>query len=349
MYEQGFIFLTKFILELQYYNMRNQKEIKRTANTDSDLSKDILEFPVVGVGASAGGLEAIQEFFKYVPSDIGAAFVVVQHLSPDYKSFMNELLSRHTTMPVEVVTDGTPILINHIYLIPPKTNLTIFKGTLYLSELSSSKTLNLPIDIFFRSLAKDQEKNAIAIVLSGTGSDGSLGIKAIKEFGGMTMVQDDKTAKFDGMPRSSIATGMVDIIMPPKQLAEELMNYIKHPFIKQVKSTETLIDVEQNQLKKVLQILYSNKNVDFSCYKESSIIRRLEKRISINRFEKIEDYTKSLVSNSKEIEILFNELLIGVTRFFRDEAYFFALKENAIAKIVENTNDKREIRIFIRI
>ena len=314
---------------------------------DYDLGKTILNFPVVGIGASAGGLEALQEFFKNMIPVPDVAFVIIQHLSPDYKSFMNELLSRYTSIKIEVVTDGMALKSNHIYLIPPKMNMTIFHGVLYLNELSATRTLNLPIDIFFRSLAKDQEKNAVGIILSGAGSDGTLGIKAIKEFGGMTMAQDEKSAKFESMPHSSISTGMVDIIMPPKQLAEELINYIKHPFVKKNRQIESILASEQSQLSKVIAILSETKNVDFSCYKENTIIRRLEKRISINRFEKIEDYIKFLINNSKEINILFNELLIGVTRFFRDEAAFSSLKSLVISKIIESSLPNKEIRVWV--
>ena len=327
--------------------MKFKKSESRKEYGDYDLGKTILDFPVVGIGASAGGLEALQDFFKNMVPEPDAAFVIVQHLSPDYKSYMNELLSRFTTIKVEVVTDGTALKANHIYLIPPRMNMTIFHGILYLNELAASRTLNLPIDIFFRSLAKDQEKNAVGIILSGAGSDGTLGIKAIKEFGGMTMAQDEKSAKFDSMPHSSISAGMVDIIMPPKQLAEELINYIKHPFVKEKRKIESNLAGEQSQLSKVIAILNDAKNVDFSSYKENTIIRRLEKRISINRFEKIEEYVKFLINNSKEINILFNELLIGVTRFFRDEPAFNTLKKQAISKIIESSVAKKEIRIWV--
>jgi len=327
--------------------MKAKKSENNTESFDYDLVKTILNFPVVGIGASAGGLEALQEFFKNMTPTPDAAFVVIQHLSPDYKSYMNELLSRYTSIKIEIVTDGMALKPNHIYLIPPKMNMTIFHGVLYLNELSATRTLNLPIDIFFRSLAKDQEKNAVGIILSGAGSDGTLGIKAIKEFGGMTMAQDDESAKFESMPHSSISTGMVDIIMPPKQLAEELINYIKHPFVKQKRNIETILAGEQSQLSKVISILSETKNVDFSCYKENTIIRRLEKRISLNRFERIEEYIKFLLNNSKEINILFNELLIGVTRFFRDESSFNNLKSQVIPKIIESASAHKEIRIWV--
>ena len=327
--------------------MKSNKLDAKKEDFDYNLGKTILNFPIVGIGASAGGLEALQDFFKNMIPEPDAAFVIIQHLSPDYKSFMNELLSRLTSIKIEVVTDGMALKPNHIYLIPPKMNMTIFHGILYLNELGAYRTLNLPIDIFFRSLAKDQEKNAVGIILSGAGSDGTLGIKAIKEFGGMTMAQEERSAKFDSMPHSSISTGMVDIVMPPKQLAEELINYIKHPFVKEYRKIESLLASEQSQLSKVIAILSDSKNVDFSCYKENTIIRRLEKRISINRFDKIDDYIKFLVNNSKEINILFNELLIGVTRFFRDEAAFSCLKSQVISKIVESSVSKKEIRIWV--
>jgi two-component system, chemotaxis family, CheB/CheR fusion protein len=327
--------------------MKTKKSASNIENFDYDSSKTILNFPVVAIGASAGGLEALQEFFKNMSPEPEAAFVVIQHLSPDYKSYMNELLSRFTTIKIEIVTDGMALEQNRIYLIPPKMNMTIFHGVFYLNELSSTRTLNLPIDIFFRSLAKDQEKNAVGIILSGAGSDGTLGIKAIKEFGGMTMAQDTKSAKFESMPNSSIATGMVDIVMPPKELAEELVNYLKHPFVKQKRKIDIVLAGEQTQLSKVISILNETKNVDFSCYKENTIIRRLEKRISLNRFERIEEYIKYLLSNSKEINILFNELLIGVTRFFRDEAAFNSLKSLVISKIIETTRPDKEIRVWV--
>jgi len=327
--------------------MISKKMVNSIDNSEHDLGKTILNFPVVGIGASAGGLEALQDFFKNLIATPDAAFVVIQHLSPDYKSFMNELLSRYTSIKIEVVTDGMALKSNHIYLIPPKMNMTIFHGVLYLNELSATRTLNLPIDIFFRSLAKDQEKNAVGIILSGAGSDGTLGIKAIKEFGGMTMAQEEKSAKFESMPHSSISTGLVDIIMPPKQLAEELINYIKHPFVKKNRQIETILASEQSQLSKVIAILNETKNVDFSCYKENTILRRLEKRISINRFERIEEYVKFLMNNSKEINILFNELLIGVTRFFRDETAFNILKSEVISKIIETSLQNKEIRVWV--
>jgi len=173
------------------------------------------DFYYVGIGASAGGLEALKEFFTNMPDKTGMAFIIIQHLSPDYKSLMDELLARHTKIPIQVVKDGMVVQPDNIYLIPPKKNLSVFHGKLFLEDKDSKTHLNLPIDIFLRSLAVDKGKKAIAVILSGTGSDGTLGLKSVKEAGGMIMVQDEKSAKFDGMPKSSISTGIVDYILKP--------------------------------------------------------------------------------------------------------------------------------------
>ncbi|MCF8362698.1 MAG: chemotaxis protein CheB [Prolixibacteraceae bacterium] len=195
-------------------------------------SKKDESLTVVGVGASAGGLEALQQFFEYMPDDTGLVFVVVQHLSPDYKSMMDELLARHTNMPIKVIADGEKIEVNYIYLIPPRQNLRIFKDQLFLTNQDNRKGLHLPIDIFFKSLAIEKGKNAIAVILSGTGSDGTMGSRAVKEVNGLVMVQDERTAKFYGMPSSAISTGLVDFILPPSEMGNELLSYLKHPWLK---------------------------------------------------------------------------------------------------------------------
>ncbi len=299
---------------------------------------------IVGVGASAGGLEALQEFFKAVPLATGIGFVVIQHLSPDYKSLMDELLARYTKLRILKAQDGMLVEPDTIYLIPPRNNLSIFHGKLMLEDQGVRSGIILPIDIFFRSLAKDVEKNAIGIILSGTGSDGTLGTRAIKEAGGMVMAQDEHTAKFDGMPRSSISTGLVDYILPPREMPEALLNYLKHPFIDQSKNTESILTGDEDSLTKILMILRDFCGIDFSYYKEATIIRRLERRLSINRFERLEDYLKLLSESDKEKDILYRELLIGVTRFFRDEQAFSVIRNNVLPKLVEN--GKKQLRIW---
>jgi len=315
---------------------------------DSYLERndDFLNFKVVGIGASAGGLEALQEFFKNTPEESGAAFVIVQHLSPDYKSLMDELLSRYTKMVIHRVTDGMNLQPDHIYLITPGKNMTIFQGKLFLTEQDLSRAMNMPIDIFMRSLAQDQGKNAVGIILSGTGSDGTLGIRAIKEHGGMVISQDDRSAKFDGMPRSTISTGMVDYILTPGEMPEALVNYIKHPFIQKTVKIENQISRDEDYLSKIIMIIREITGIDFSNYKESTIIRRLEKRISINRYDNIEDYVKFIAENKREVNILYKELLIGVTRFFRDVEAFNRVKELIIPELLKESNRKEPLRIW---
>lgn len=299
---------------------------------------------IVAVGASAGGLEALQEFFKSVPLDTGIGFVVIQHLSPDYKSLMDELLARYTKLRIIKATDNILVEPNTIYLNPPRKNLSIFHGKLMLEDQGNRSGIILPIDIFFRSLAKDLEKNAIGIILSGTGSDGTLGTRAIKEAGGMVMAQDEKTAKFDGMPRSSISTGLVDYILPPREMPDALLNYLKHPFIDQAKNNESVLTGDVDSLTRIMMILRDFCGIDFSYYKENTIIRRLERRLSINRFERLEDYLKLLSESDKEKDILYRELLIGVTRFFRAEAAFSVIRNQVLPKLVEG--GKKQLRIW---
>lgn len=183
---------------------------------------------ITGIGASAGGLEALEQLFSHMPANTGIAFVVIQHLSPDYKSLMVELLSKHTDMNVVRAEDGTQVQPNHIYLIPPKKNMTIYNGCLQLREKDPETLVNLPIDIFFGSLSKDQGDRAVGIILSGTGSDGTRGVRAIKEAGGMIMVQEESSAKFNGMPRSALATGVADFVLPPHEIPAELSTYVQH-------------------------------------------------------------------------------------------------------------------------
>jgi len=297
---------------------------------------------VVGIGASAGGLEALQEFFKSMPIKTGLAFVVIQHLSPDYKSLMDELLARQTDIPIQIAADGMEILNDNIYLIPPRKNISIFHNKLYLEDHAIKKGLNLPVDIFFRSLAVEKGKNAIGVILSGTGSDGTLGTRAIKEAGGMIMVQDEKSAKFDGMPKNSISTGLVDYILSPDKMPEALTNFIKHPFVKKTQTLDNILQENIDTLTKIIIILRDYSGIDFTYYKENTIIRRLERRVSINRFDTLEEYLVFLSESDKEKDILNKELLIGVTRFFRDVDAFESLQKNVIPVIT----GKKIVRIW---
>jgi two-component system, chemotaxis family, CheB/CheR fusion protein len=315
----------------------NTPVIKRIKN------KSKSQLRVLGIGASAGGLEALQIFFKNLPPDTNAAYVVVQHLSPDYKSMMDELLARYTNMPIQVIKDGIKVEANTIYLIPPRQNLEIFNDHLFLTNLPG-KGLNLPIDIFFRSLAEEKGKDAIGIILSGTGSDGTMGTRAIKELDGMVMVQDEKTAKFNGMPTSAISTGLVDYILPPEEMGRELKDYMQHPLVNKKQKPVTPLPEETDSFTKVLMILKNHSGTDFSYYKENTILRRLERRISINRFNSIDDYIPFLLETDKEKNTLYREFLIGVTRFFRDKEAFNVVRETVLPELI--SQNKEQIRIW---
>jgi len=311
--------------------------------TGNDKKKPIA---VVGIGASAGGLEALENFFKNVPGNTGLTFVVVQHLSPDYKSLMAELLSKHTDMAVTRAEDGIEIEPDHVYLIPPKQNITIYNNRLFLKEQQQGQGLNLPIDIFFRSLAEDQGERAIGIVLSGTGSDGTLGSRAIKGAGGMIMVQDMDNAQFDGMPRSVIRTGLADYILHSSRMPDELMQFIKNEFHLKNSGNSLNILEKDDTLSKILHILKEGTGVDFNTYKPNTIIRRLERRININQIETVDNYISYLSSSQNEIMTLYRELLIRVTRFFRDTEAFAILKERVIPDILDTKERNEVIRVW---
>lgn len=300
----------------------------------------------VAVGASAGGLEAIEAFFTGMASDSGMAFVVIQHLSPDYKSLMVEILSKKTKMKVHRAEDGMPVLPDNVYLIPPKKNLTIFHGKLLLNDQEHVKgTVNLPIDIFLRSLAEDQGDKAVAVILSGSGSDGMRGVRAIKEFGGMVMVQSEASAKFDSMPRAAISTGLVDFVLPPEEMPERLLSYAKHPFVIKTERSEAVIS-DEDALTRIFAILRDKFKADFTYYKPSTVTRRIERRMSINRIDEIRDYVAFMQHYPGEAGTLFREFLIGVTRFFRDREVFDLLKEKWLPEILDRGTAK-ESRFWI--
>ncbi len=301
---------------------------------------------IVGIGASAGGLEAIESFFKHMPHDSGVAFVVIQHLSPDHKSLMAELLSKRTRMPVHRTEDGMPVEPNAVYLIPPNKNLRIFHGRLLLSEQDREVPgINLPIDIFFRSLAEDQGSKAIAIVLSGTGSDGTSGLRAIKEELGMVMVQAEETAAFDGMPRSAIATGLVDYILPPDEMPEQLLSYLKHPFTSKSEDTRTMLTGEDG-LSRIFALLRESNKIDFTYYKPTTIIRRIERRMAVNQIHDLNDYVRFLESYPVELNSLHRDLLIGVTSFFRDREAFNVLQDKLLPALLKDAKEGK-LRLWV--
>ena len=305
---------------------------------------------VIGIGASAGGLEALQQFFHYMPNNSGLSFVVIQHLSPDYKSLMADILSKHTEMTVLQATNQMEVKANTVYLIPPKKFMTIEQGKLILSDYAPG-TLNHPIDAFFASLAEEKKEHAIAVVLSGTGSDGTNGVKLVKEHGGLVIVQEPETAKFDGMPKSVIQTGLADFILSPEEIADEILNVSNTPPLLRAPridgpADEDLLFSEEETLSHIYTILKNASGIDFTYYKRSTILRRIERRMLVTHSATLSEFARLLGDNSEEVNILTKEILIGVTNFFRDAPFFEKLKYNAIYKIVERAKENEPIRIW---
>ncbi len=303
--------------------------------------------PVVGIGASAGGLEAFEQFFTNMPSDAGMAFVLIQHLDPTHKSILTELIRRYTAMNVLEVQDAMRLEPNSVYVIPPNRYMSIFHGKLHLLEPTEVPGLRTPIDYFFRSLAEDQREKAICIVLSGTGTEGALGLRAVKGEGGMGMVQEPESAKYDGMPRSAISTGLADYILPPDKMPEQLIAYVGHALFKLPVKAAKPVPKQNEQLEKVFILLRSRTGNDFSNYKHNTILRRIERRMAVHQIERLSDYVRYMQEDPRETDILFKELLIGVTNFFRDSEAFEVLKEKAIPRLFERRSPDQPIRIWV--
>jgi two-component system, chemotaxis family, CheB/CheR fusion protein len=305
-------------------------------------------FPIVGIGASAGGLAAIEAFLTAMPSatEKGIAFVIVQHLSPDHKSILTELLKRCTQMGVFEAEDGMEIKPNCTYIIPPNRDMALLGGKLQLFELNSPRGVRHPIDFFFRSLAADQHERSICIVLSGTGSDGTLGVRAVKGEGGMAMAQTPESTEFDGMPRSAIATGLVDYVSRPAEMPAQLIAYAN---LIANRSLTFLSAPQQSKdtLAKIAVLLRAQTGHDFSQYKETTIIRRVERRMALHQIERIADYLRYMQQNSGEVSALFRDLLIGVTSFFRDAEAFVALENVAIPQMIKSASACGTLRVWV--
>jgi len=300
-------------------------------------------FPIVGIGASAGGLEALEGFFSSMPPESNIAIVVIQHLAPRYKSIMGSLLKKYTKMKIFEINDGMKVEPNSIYLNPPDNDVAIMNRTLQLIKPLASHAVRLPIDGFFRSLSEDLGAKAFCIVLSGTGTDGTLGLRAIKGEGGMAMVQEEGQAKYDSMPRSAINTGLVDYILPVEKMPDELVKYIKHPFIEKDVITGTTEQKYQNNITKILLQVRSTTGHDFSNYKQNTIRRRIERRMAVHQIDKISLYLDYVRGNKAEVTALHKDLLIGVTNFFRDPDAFDILQKEVISKIVK----ARRVEIYV--
>ena len=307
--------------------------------------QDPPSFPIVGIGASAGGLEALEAFLGHVPKESGMAFVIVQHLDPTHECIMPEILGRSTGMLVAQVKDRTRVLPNRVYIIPPAADLSLLRGTLHLFEPTTPRGLRLPIDFFFRSLAADQRDRSIGVILSGMGSDGTLGLRAIKEVAGVVLVQDPNSAKFHGMPRSAIDAGLADIIGPAEVLFERLVAYLGHA-PPSGDSVSSLSVPDQSGLEKILILLRSHTGNDFSLYKKSTLYRRIERRMGLHQFDRMAHYVRYLQETPQERELLFKELLIGVTSFFREPPVWIELRDQILPPLLAEYPEGAQLRAW---
>ena len=302
-------------------------------------------FPIVGMGASAGGLDALEHFFAKMPINTGMAFVIIQHLDPSHPGIMPELLQRITSMKVFQATDKLKVKPNCLYVIPPNKSMSLFEGALYLFTLAESRGLRLPVDSFFQSLAEDKQDKSIGIVLSGMGSDGSLGLRAIQGKGGRVLVQDPVTAKFDGMPLSAMASVVPDAVAAAGELPEKLMFLLKNGH--NLLHTPDLDAKTKSNLDKIILLIREKSGHDFSQYKKNTLFRRIERRKDVHQIDKISGYVRYLQENLQEVEILYKELLIGVTSFFRDAAVWEKLKESVLPDLIKVSHPGAILRAWV--
>lgn len=331
----------------------NEADSQGTSNAVPRAAKDVAQpgtpksaFPVVGIGASAGGLDAFKKFFSAMPADSGMAFVLVPHLDPSHRSLMAELLGRQTDMPVSEVDDGMAVEPNCVYIIPPNKDLKISEGTLYLQTPEEPRRLQTAIDFFLRSLAKDQQEQAIAIILSGTGSHGTLGVKEIKLAGGMVMVQAPDSADYDQMPRSAIATGLVDYVLPPEDMPNALVGYSQQPYIRSVRNPSSS-DPASEGLYRILALLRAHVKCDFRSYRKSMLLRRIQRRMSLVHIAQVDEYLEYLRDQRDELQALYKDLLIGVTAFFREKEAFEVLKQRVIPEFVKRQEEEVPVRVWV--
>lgn len=304
---------------------------------------------IVGVGASAGGLEAFTQLLDALPTDTGMAFVLVQHLEARHESMLTELLSKTAHMPVTDVRRETRVEPNHVYVIRANTDLSLVGGVLHVVGRKAPAGRHLPIDHFFCSLAEIQGSRAIGVVLSGTASDGTLGLKAIKEAGGITFAQEPESAKFDGMPKSAIVAGCVDFVLPPARIAKELSHIIRHPYVGRstLEKTDALLPERDDEWSRLFKLLRDASGVDFTFYKRPTVKRRVGRRMAVQKIERLGEYLKYLGSHREELDALFNDILILVTSFFRDREVFRALRNRVFPRLLVHKPASDPIRIWV--
>ncbi len=315
--------------------------------TEDEQQDNNEEFLIVGLGASAGGLEALEAFFEAMPDSPGMAFVVIIHLSPDHESSMAELLQEHTSLQVSQITEQTQIEPNHVYIIPPGKLLSMEDQQLILSDADKEDKKLTTIDLFFRSLGKAKGNYSACVILSGTGSDGTIGLKTIKEHGGIVITQNPEEAGYDGMPYNAVQTGMVDITLSVKDIPAKLKEYQES--LRQIKISYSgeLPEDETKVLGKIFGKINVKMGHDFTQYKRSSVLRRIERRMRVTRINSLSDYLEYITEHPPEIKELFKDLLISVTNFFRDREAFDNLQETIIPRLFEDKDSKDSVRVWV--
>ena len=326
--------------------MPNLSKSKSPKSKTTKSIKSGTALSIIGIGASAGGLEALEAFLSNIPKNSNLAIVIIQHMDPSHKGVLVEILQRVTGMQIFQVKDRMRVKANCVYVIPPNKDMSILHGVLHLLEPVAPRGLRLPIDLFFRALAEDQQEHSIGVVLSGMGSDGTLGSRAIKEKSGAIFVQDPTSAKFGGMPHSIIENGIADIIAPADELPNKIIAYLNHPRL--LKKTDAILENKtQNSLEKILILLRTQTGHDFSLYKKTTIFRRIERRMSLHQITRIETYVRFLRENPQEGKILFQELLIGVTNFFRDPEAWEQLRNEVLPALIAKVDPNQTLRAWV--
>lgn len=324
-------------------NTGKEEPVQAESNAETTPMSSDSQTVIVGIGASAGGLEALRNFFSAVPENSGIVFVVVQHLDPTHESLMADLLGRCTKMSVTQVVDQVQLEPNHVYVIPPNKDLAAKDGRLVLTQPTKRRGLRMPIDFFFTSLANDQRESAVVVILSGSGSDGTQGARLVKENGGMIMVQDPKTAQHTGMPSSAIATGLVDYVLEPDQMPQALSNYVQH-----ITSRGAVTIYEEHEdLNRVLALLQAHTQHNFRFYKKTTLMRRINRRMGLHQIGSYSEYLEYLRTVPQEVNSLFKDLLISVTEFFRDAEAWEGLKAHALPQVCGNASSSQSIRVWV--
>ena len=328
---------------------RKQVKPRRKAATENDAKPSPGFFPIVGIGASAGGLEAFSELLRYLPEKTGMAFVLVQHLDPKHGSALQEILSRTTKIPLTEVTQGVIVQPDHAYVIPANTSLTIKNGMLHLGSRVLTRGQHMPINDFFRSLAEGVGQQAIGVILSGTASDGTEGCRAIKAAGGITFAQDEESAKYDSMPRNAVNAGCIDFILSPKDIARELGGISQHPYVARVvePGTEGFQGMVGSDLNVLFGLLRESSGVDFTNYKHTTLHRRIRRRMVVHKVETLKEYLRFIGRRPEELEELYRDLLIHVTGFFRESEAFVALRKHVYPKLFEGRKPDNPIRVWV--